>query len=95
MKYLYPNAFKSKSIGGKSLSILTAPANYNPIKKTGLVTLRIGKWFRAKNLLIQSSQFDYSKEVNRDGEPIYAVGQIVFTPFDAITYDEFVNYFSV
>lgn len=88
MEYLYPS-----STGGKA-GLLVAPAGYNPIKKTGLITLTIGKWFRAKDLVIESAEFTYSKELNLRGEPIIATGQVVFKPFDAITFTEYKSYFT-
>jgi len=89
MEYLYPS-----KVGGGKLGLLVAPAGYNPITKTGLITLTIGKWFRAKDMVIESAEFTYSKELNLRGEPIIATGQVVFKPFDAITFDEYKAYFT-
>jgi len=93
MEYLYPRSTFNKKVFGQSTAILTAPAGYNPITRSGLVRLNIGTWFSAGNLIIETANFDYSKEMNRVGEPIYAIGQVMLKPFDAITYKEFKDYF--
>jgi hypothetical protein len=95
MEYLYPTTgktFKAKGINAK-LTVLSAPMQYNGFNQDGLVTLRLGTFFRASNLVIESAQFDYSKELNAVGEPIYAVGQVILKPVRAVTFKEFNSYF--
>jgi hypothetical protein len=93
MRYLYPELALNKKQFGFS-GILTAPAGYNPVLKKGLARLQIGRWFNAPNLIIQNANFETSKELNRAGEPIYATGQIMMSPFEAISYEEYLAYFT-
>jgi hypothetical protein len=92
MKYLYPQE-GSLTIASKKITGLTSPAGYNPETGKGLIRLQIGSWFDATGLVIESAQFDYSKEYNQKGEPIYALGQVVLKPHRAITYDQYIKYF--
>ena len=93
MRYLYPELDRAKSMLGFS-GVLTAPAKYNPVLKKGLVRLQLGKWFNAPNLIIQNANFEMSKELNRLGEPVYATGQIMMVPYEAISYEEYLRYFT-
>ena len=95
MEYLYPR----KLDGG----ILSAPKGYNPgsngilgkgkVARTGVVTLQLGRWFSASSLVIDNASFEYSKELNRFGEPIYAQGTVTLSPIEVITFKQFKRYF--
>lgn len=59
----------------------------------GKARLTIGSWFSASYLIIEDVQFSYSKELNKNGKPIYAVGNVTLRPFRQITYDEYIGWF--
>lgn len=86
MRYTLPDEVSN-------FGLLTAPANYGPNNKQGLITMRVGNWLTVRNCLVLSAQFDYSQEVNRDGKPIYAVGQVILKPYQAVTYNEYLKWF--
>lgn len=93
--------------GGKKIgfgSILKIPLNYNPRSNgKGTVTVQIGKWFRAPQLIVESVSSSFSKEVvatvDSNGKPdggsvpLYAKATINFQPMQAITYEQFRGYF--
>jgi hypothetical protein len=86
--------------------LLNAPLGYNPFAKSGglssiitngtpsgTVTLRVGRWFLARNLVVQSANFTMSREVTASGKPLYASGSISLAPYRALTYDEVKKWF--
>lgn len=79
-------------------AFFTAPLGYkfkgkNSRNASGTLTLQIGTWFRAPDLVMVSESTTFSKEVNSKGTPISIKMSITFQPFKAITYDEFLDYF--
>lgn len=60
---------------------------------TGTVTLKIGEWFMAPNLLLMNSSFEFSKECAPDYSPLYAQGKVQLTTARIISYVEYLNYF--
>ena len=84
MKCVFPN---------KKLGVFEAPLGYNPATGAGLLTLTIGKWFLARQLVMRSANFTYSRICLRSGKPLYALGEVTLEPYQAITYGEFKSYF--
>ena len=75
--------------------LLTPPLGYSVSKSgAGKVALKIGDWFFADKLICTGCNFNFSKEVNYFGEPLYAVGSITLTTYRLINYKEFVGYFN-
>lgn len=72
---------------------MKAPGNFNPLDGTGMLNVKIGNWFDAKNQVLISADFDVSKEVSTDGTPLFLTGKISFEPYRAITHTEFRKYF--
>lgn len=72
---------------------LKAPNGYNPFEGKGMISVQIGKWFIANNLNLLSADFEFSKEVTEDGNPLYAQGKISFEPYRMITREEFIQFF--
>ena len=61
---------------------------------TGTVILKIGKWFYAPNLLINSVKIDNSVELTPEGYPLYSTVSLSMRPIRLPTADEFIGYFS-
>lgn len=61
----------------------------------GVLSLRIGTWFKAHNIMIISGAVSplFSKEVTPAGYPLYATMQVTFTPYRAITYSDWSEFF--
>lgn len=78
-------------------SLLTAPLGYKPSINgkalQGTVSLRIGKWFHATNLVVKDANFTLSKEIIRDGSPLYATGTITLEPYRAVSYGDYMGWF--
>lgn len=86
MKCVYPN---------KKLGVFEAPLGYNPGNAAGTLNLTIGKWFRARQLVMRSANFTYSRVCLKSGKPLYALGSVTLEPYQAITYGEFRSYFRI
>lgn len=86
MKCVYPN---------KKLGVFEAPLGYNPGNAAGTLNLYIGKWFHARNLVMRSANFTYSRVCLKSGKPLYALGSVTLEPYQAITYGEFRSYFRI
>jgi hypothetical protein len=77
-----------------------APLGYrfvgqNSRQARGTLTVQIGTWFRAFNLVMTSENVTFSKEVNVNGSPIRANVSVTLQPFRAITYEEMQSWFLV
>ena len=90
MSLVYPTAVN----GGE---VLEAPMGYmpslNPRDTKGTVTLRVGNWFKARWLVVKDANFTMSKEITKDGTPLYATGTITLEPYRTITYKEYLSWF--
>jgi hypothetical protein len=64
-----------------SSPIMKAPLGYDGVG-AGLLTVVIGKWFQAPNMIMRSANFSFSKEIIASGAPLYAEGNIEFIPYD-------------
>jgi hypothetical protein len=89
MKAVYPE---------KNGLFIAPPMGYRTNVKGGLTmagkaTLTIGNWFHARYLIIEDVQFSFSKEMNKNGKPIYATGNVILRPYRQITYAEYKGYF--
>lgn len=94
---LYKGVFGT-SVGGGVASRFRAPLDYAPSKSatagaSGTVTMRIGRWFSASNLIFNTVNFNFSDTPTEGGKPLWAEGSISLEPFRAITFNEFQNYF--
>ena len=59
----------------------------------GTFTLRLGSWFVAPNLVLESAQLDVSKERTTSGQPLWAKVECSLRPYKLITESEFQDYF--
>lgn len=84
--------FTLNSLGANDFR-LKAPNGYNPLDQKGMINVKIGKWFMATYQCLLSADFEISKEVTEDGNPLYATGKISFEPYRMITSSEFLDYF--
>lgn len=94
---LYKGVFGT-SVGGGVTARFRAPLNYAPSKSatkgaSGTVILKIGRWFSASNLIINTVNFNFADAPTDGGKPLWAEGSVSLEPFRAITYNEFRNYF--
>lgn len=93
---LYRAAFGQASGGGLTARF-RAPLDYAPAfgraEAAGTVTMRIGRWFSASNLVVNTVNFSFSEIPTEGGKPLWAEGSINLEPFRAITFQEFRNYF--
>lgn len=78
--YLAPPLGYATSVGGA-------------LTLAGKARLTIGTWFSASYLIIEDVQFSFSKELNKNGKPIYATGQVSLRPYRQITYKEYMGWF--
>jgi len=106
MSAVYPGEARGEvdiPIAGKfSAGIMKAPLGYGfgmdirtgkLTKVRGTLAIGVGKWFRARQQIIRTANFTFSKEVIGSGKPLFASGSISFEPFRAITYWELKQYF--
>lgn len=99
---LYKTVLPTKNIklpivGNTTLTTIRAPLGYFPTSEhsaDGTLSIQIGKWFTAHDLVARSVEATFSKEISTDGFPLYATATIVLEPFRMITYDEFQAYFT-
>ena len=92
-------------IKNASSSIIQAPLNYGPnvrignspkdltITALGTVNMKIGTWFQAFGLIIESASPKFSTQVIKNGKPLYCEMNITLKPYRAISYGEFLRYF--
>lgn len=58
----------------------------------GTLIISIGSWFRATKQVIRSASFTHSKEVVDDGTPLYATGELTFSPYRMISVGDVQGY---
>jgi hypothetical protein len=78
--------------GKVDIGQVRAPLGYFPdtsLSPLGTLTVAVGKWFLAQNLLAIGVNFTFSKETTTNGQPLYAMGTVVLKPFRNLSYDEF------
>lgn len=86
MRTVFPN---------KKGGFFIAPLGYNPGNGAGTLSLKIGKWFHARALVMRDARFTFSRICLKSGRPMFALGQIEMEPYRAITFSEFRSYFKV
>lgn len=88
-KTVYPT---SKTAGAATL--IVPPLQYLPsgLNARGVFTVKVGKWFKAYNQVMQNVSFSFSKEVTSNGSPVYCEGEISFRPFRTVTSDTIRQY---
>ena len=98
---LYASVFpeRSSQLGSTGSQLfLRPPLGYTPESfgrnAVGTIAVQIGNWARFINHIMKSVNFTFSKEVTRDGFPLYATGTFEFEHFRAITFSEFVQFFN-
>lgn len=86
---------KGKPAIGRKGRFFSAPLGYRfaDTDVKGVLTLQVGKWFRATNLVLIDSQFTPSKQVLSNGQPVFVTGSFTVEPYQLITYEEFLEYF--
>ena len=87
---------KGKPAMGRTGLFFKAPLGYTFAGNNGVqgtVSLSIGKWFKASELVVKSTNFTPSKEVMSNGQPLYVTGTIDLEPYELITYATFMGYF--
>jgi hypothetical protein len=65
---------------------------YKP-KDNTTCTLSVGRWFRAPELVINSVNPMFSKEVTKDGFPLYARCSVTLAPYRMVTAEEVKQWF--
>lgn len=91
-----PKKSASVNVGNVSLNTIQPPLGYLPTGQdsaNGTVALQVGQWFRATNLVANSVDFSFSREVSTDGFPLFAAGTVSLTPFRMISIEEMQSYF--
>lgn len=91
LQCVYPSGQTLLKIPGtsKSLKVMRAPLSYSASRNSaqGTVTLKIGSWFSAPNLIVRKvDSIKFSKEIIKpDGEligrPLYATASITLEPY--------------
>lgn len=76
-------------------AFMQPPLGYLPsgITASGTITVAIGQWFRAVGQVMVTVDMSYSKETLLSGAPLYCEGDISFTPFRIISFQEIQGYF--
>lgn len=82
----------SQASGGKIFQV--APLGYKA-DGSGTMTLKIGNWFQASGLVMTSLNFVPSREIMRDGSPLYVSGSFTVVPYKNISYEEFMSYYQI
>lgn len=97
MKYVLPTNSMGLMIppGGYKNVALTGGGSDTGTAPDGVITIQIGRWFSAKQIMIisGSSSPTFSKEVISSGLPLWASITPTFTPYRAITYDDWLSFF--
>lgn len=87
----------SKYTGSINSNLLSTPLGYNSKDGVGTVTVHIGNWFRATDLVVENVNCTFSKEVvgdeNGNSTPLFATATISFRPRKAVTFNDFRGYF--
>lgn len=65
---------------------------YTPKKHTTF-SLEIGNWFSANRLLLNTGDFEFSKEIAPNGSPLTMTCNVNFRPYRNISFKEFCGYF--
>lgn len=92
------NAEKIQLIGSAVLPIgegsqgLIAPLGYNT-SGAGTLSLAVGTWFNAKGLIVSASSCTPSRQVMKDGYPLFWTCSMTLEPRRVVTIDEFKRYF--
>jgi hypothetical protein len=88
MRAVYPD------LDAKGIRTFRPPLGYTRSDSVGgKIDLKIGNWFFARKLVCEAASFEYSREVNRLGQPLFAKGRVTLTPYRSISYREFLKYF--
>lgn len=86
--------------------LIAAPLNYGPrlggvtggaklgLNQAGTVGVKIGRWFQAFGLVMNSVNPSFSQQVGSNGKPIWTKVSINFEPYRAISYGEFTAWFT-
>ena len=93
VKKLMKGVLPFKGMGNWSLN---APLKYAPkgaAGASGCWTVRIGNWFVGPFMIMTSVAPTYSKEVVKDGQPLYADVAVTFEPYRLIDAKEFLSCF--
>ncbi len=83
---------------GRKGIFFKAPLGYKFVNKTGsgvkgTVSLEVGKWFKASNLIVKSTNFTPSIQVMKCGKPLYVTGSVTLEPYQLVSYKEFMGWF--
>lgn len=98
VKTIMAACFPTRQIGGT----MGTPLNYGlkvstagdlNLSATGTVSMKIGTWFQAFGLVVESAHPKFSAQVIKSGKPLYCEMDITLKPFKAISYGEFLGYF--
>lgn len=89
---------KGSPAKGRAGVFFKSPLGYKPKTggnkvASGTLTLSIGKWFRASDLVIRSTNFTPSIQVLGNGHPVLVKGSVTLEPSELITYETFKGYF--
>jgi len=102
-KWLLPYGPLNPSLGVNGT--MNPPGNYAPLNPAdstqlsgysgGFMTLSLGRWFRATDLILTGAEVAYSTTAIASGNPLFTKVAVSCQPFRDITHSEFENYFSV
>lgn len=108
LSLVYPSVSNALSLGNiKSLVyVISAPAGYAPVKTndiesdnentrvSGVVQIAIANWLRLSNMVCNSCSCSFSKEIQRNGSPLYAQVQLEFSCYRTFTYADVIQMFN-
>jgi len=74
---------------------LGAPMGYSNSldQPKGLITIGIGKWFRATDLVVDSVNINYDFVTDVNGDPIYIEATLAVKPRALLTYSDYTSWF--
>jgi len=91
MRCVYPEQWRA---GGWLGVAWVAPLGYTGIAEQGTVTLQIGRWFRATNLLVSKADASFSRvTITGIGTPLCATVSLSLTPHQVIDINTLKGYF--
>lgn len=102
-KWLLPYGGLNPNLGVDGT--MNPPGNYAPLNSMdstkisgyngGFMTLSLGRWFRATDLILTGAEVMYSTTAISSGNPLFTKVAVSCQPYRDITHTEFENYFSV
>lgn len=89
---VYPNGSVSEAAGFDVAMKAPMDYRYDIGQAYNTISLKVGQWFEADELLMDDVMVEFSKEVIRNGSPLYANVSATLSPWRMVYADDIVGY---